>query len=47
MACNYRVALHCGEPGKSVAIGGLQSKARRRLPTARLLRRVAVTAITG
>lgn len=41
----YRVALQLGEPGADTALAGLQGEARRRLPTAHLLRRVAVTAI--
>jgi ubiquinone/menaquinone biosynthesis C-methylase UbiE len=43
----YRVALQHGAPGPDTALAGLQSEARRRLPTAHLLRRVAVTAVSG
>ncbi|MFE9476880.1 hypothetical protein [Streptomyces griseofuscus] len=43
----YRVALQLGDPGPDTALAGLQSEARRRLPTAHLLRRVAVTAVSG
>ncbi|MEY9846119.1 hypothetical protein ABH940_003204 [Streptacidiphilus sp. BW17] len=43
----YRVALQFGDPGKNTAFAGLQSEARRRLPTAHLLRRVAVIAVAG
>ncbi|WP_052770399.1 class I SAM-dependent methyltransferase [Streptomyces sp. CNQ-509] len=43
----YRVALRLGDPGPDTALAGLQSEARRRLPTAHLLRRVAVTAVSG
>ncbi|MCX5356223.1 hypothetical protein OG901_53190 [Streptomyces mirabilis] len=41
----YRTALTLlhAEPGS--ALTGLQGEARRRLPTAHLLRRVAVTAV--
>ncbi|MFG1953962.1 class I SAM-dependent methyltransferase [Micromonospora sp. NPDC048830] len=41
----YRTALQMGDPDGDTALAGLQSEARRRLPTAHLLRRVAVTAI--
>ncbi|WP_127361663.1 class I SAM-dependent methyltransferase [Actinacidiphila soli] len=40
----YRTALQQGDPGRDVALAGLQGEARRRLPTAHLLRRVAITA---
>ncbi|MFK4222130.1 ATP-grasp domain-containing protein [Streptomyces sp. NPDC019890] len=43
----YRVALQLGDPGHDAALAGLQSEARRRLPTAHLLSRIAVTAIAG
>ena len=43
----YRVALQLGDPGSDAALAGLQSEARRRLPTAHLLRRIAVTAIAS
>ncbi|MFG2227780.1 methyltransferase domain-containing protein [Streptomyces sp. NPDC048644] len=43
----YRVALQLGDPGPDTALAGLRSEARRRLPTAHLLRRVAVTAVSG
>ncbi|MGW6456940.1 hypothetical protein ACWF94_13630 [Streptomyces sp. NPDC055078] len=43
----YRVALQLGDPGPDTALAGLQSEARRRLPTAHLLRSVAVTAVSG
>jgi len=43
----YRAALQLGDPGTDTALAGLQSEARRRLPTAHLLRRVAVTALAG
>ncbi|MBV7674168.1 methyltransferase domain-containing protein [Streptomyces halstedii] len=43
----YRVALQLGDPGPDTALAGLQSEARRRLPTAHLLRRVAVTALSA
>ncbi|WP_127357033.1 hypothetical protein [Actinacidiphila soli] len=36
--------LQQGDPGRDVALAGLQGEARRRLPTANLLRRVAITA---
>ncbi|WP_344385914.1 hypothetical protein [Streptomyces thermolineatus] len=41
----YRVALRLGLPGGDTALAGLQGEALRRLPTAHLLRRVAVTAV--
>lgn len=41
----YRVALELGDPGEDTALAGLQAEAKRRLPTAHLLRRVAVSAI--
>ncbi|GAA3756715.1 SAM-dependent methyltransferase [Salinactinospora qingdaonensis] len=40
----YRLALQHGEAGDDTALAGLQDEARRRLPTAHLLQRVAVTA---
>lgn len=43
----YRAALQQGDPGQDTALAGLQSEARRRLPTAHLLSRIAVTAIAG
>lgn len=43
----YRVALEMGDAGEDAALAGLQSEAQRRLPTAHLLRRVAITAVAG
>jgi ubiquinone/menaquinone biosynthesis C-methylase UbiE len=40
----YRVALDLGGPGEDVALAGLQDEARRHLPIAELVDRVAVTA---
>ncbi|MFG2227697.1 class I SAM-dependent methyltransferase [Streptomyces sp. NPDC048644] len=43
----YRVALHLGDLGPDTALIALQSEARRCLPTAHLLHRVAATAVSG
>lgn len=40
----YRIALSLGDPGEDTALAGLQDEAHRRLRTAHLLRRVAITA---
>jgi ubiquinone/menaquinone biosynthesis C-methylase UbiE len=40
----YRVALDLGEPGPDIALADLQDEARKRLPLADLMHRVAVTA---
>jgi len=43
----YRVALAMGEPGADVGLAALQGEARRRLDTAHLLHRIAITATAG
>ncbi len=40
----YRIALSLGDPGKDTVLAGCQDEAHRRLRTAHLLRRVAITA---
>ncbi|GAA2581026.1 hypothetical protein GCM10010399_08490 [Dactylosporangium fulvum] len=43
----YQVALTLGDPGDDLGLAGLQQEAARRLPTAHLLHRVAVTAVAS
>lgn len=43
----YRVALDMGDPGADVGLAALQGEARRRLDTAHLLHRIAITATAG
>jgi SAM-dependent methyltransferase len=42
----YRVALDLGDPGQDIALADLQDEARKHLPLADLLHRVALTATT-
>jgi len=43
----YRTALAMGDPGQDVSLAALQGEAQRRLPTAHLLHRIAVTAVAA